>query len=355
MFDATTLKTLFDAKTIPSLKPDRQLSQVRFTPCGKYLLAAGHDGLIHRWDLSTETPTELPALAGHNGWVQAVVCRSAGEAVLSVDSWGQLRCGPYGGEQTAATWSVPQAHDGWITDLALSPDGAQVATAGYDRVVRLWNAATGEKLREFTGHASEVFSVAFAPDGGSIYSGDLDGRVKQWRLSDGGLVRELDATVLHLVNRLQDVGGARRLAASRLAPRLLVAGTKPANGGNVQGIPTVLVFDLEQGELLKTVALGQNGDVYVTDLLELSDGQWLATISGNPGAGKVVAFSLDAEKPAFETTKLPNVHSISLHPNGLRLAISGTNANSNGNGRPMDKDGKYPGNFSPIHLFTLPG
>ena len=27
---------------------------------------------------------------------------------------------------------------------------------------------------------------------------------------------------------------------------------------------------------------------------------------------------------------------------------------SNGNGRPLDKDGKYKGNSSPIHLFSLP-
>jgi WD40 repeat protein len=355
LLDAATLAPLFDPKnkSAVQLKPDRQLNQVRFTPCGKYLLGAGHDGRVHRWDLSGETPVEIPALDGHRGWVQAVVCRAEGELVISADSWGQLRCGAYAGEHPAAAWTIPNAHDGWIVGLALSLDGRQLATGGHDRAVRLWHADSGEKLREFREHRVEVFSVAWAPDGQTVFSGDLHGRVIQWSAADGSLLREFDASVLHASNRLQEVGGARTLAVSATTNQLLVGGTKPKNGGNVQGVPTVLVFDIPTGALAKTFELGKDGDVYVTDLALLADGTWAATISGNPGTGKVVFFRLDAEQPIFEHTRLPNCHSIAGHPDGRRFAISATNAGSNGNGRNLDKDGKYPGNYSPIHLFTL--
>jgi len=351
--DATTLTALFDPKnkSAQQLRPDRQLNQVRFSTCGKFLLAAGHDGRIHRWEVGGETPTELPAIGSHNGWVQTLVFR--GEEVISADSWGGLRCGPYGGEQPTVSWSVPNAHDGWILGLALSPDGTQLATCGNDRVVRLWNAATGEKQRELNGHATEVFSITFATDGQSLFTGDLDGKVKQWSVADGSIIREFDATTLHLSNRLQEVGGARTLAASRTG-HLLVAGTKPKNGGNVQGVPTILVFDIATANLTRTLELGKEGDVYVTDLACTADDVWTATISGNPGTGKVVFFKLDEEKPLFETTRLPNCHSITWHPDGTRFAISATNAGSNGNGRNLAKDGTYPGNYSPVHLFALP-
>jgi WD40 repeat protein len=352
--DTTTLTALFDPKnkSAQQVKPDRQLSQVRYSPCGKYLLAAGHDGLVHRWDITGEAPTELPSITGHNGWVQALGFR--GEEVISADSWGGLRCGSYTGEQPAATWSVPNAHDGWILGLALSPDGNHLATCGNDRVVYLWNPTTGEKQRELTGHATEVFGVSFATDGQSLFTGDLDGHVKQWSLADGSIIREFDATALHLSNRLQEVGGARTLAASR-SGHLLVGGTKPKNGGNVQGVPTVLVFEIATGALTKTFELGKDGDVYVTDLGSHPDDIWTATISGNPGTGKVVFFKLDDEKPLFETTRLPNCHSLAWHPAATRFAITATNAGSNGNGRNLGKDGQYPGNYSPIHLFALPG
>jgi WD40 repeat protein len=354
--DAATLPALFDPKnkTTQQLKPDRQLSQVRFSPCGKYLLAAGHDGLVHRWDVSGDAATALSAIAGHNGWVHALAFRAEGETVISADSWGGLRCGSYIGDEPPALWSIPDAHDGWILGLALGPDGRYIATGGYDRTVRIWNASSGEKVRELIGHATEVFSVAFSGDGQSVFSGDLDGRVKQWSVADGAILREFDASSLHLTNRLQEVGGARTLAASRRGSHLLVGGTKPKNGGNVQGVPTVLVFDSATGSLLRTHEFGKDGDVYVTDLAETADEVWAATISGNPGTGKVVFFRLDDEKPLFETARLPNCHSLAWHPAGTRLAVSATNTGSNGNGRLKDKDGEYPGNHSPVHVFRLP-
>ncbi len=61
----------------------------------------------------------------------------------------------------------------------------------------------------------------------------------------------------------------------------------------------------------------------------------------------------DADKPFYETKKYPNCHSIAWHAATRRIAVSTTNAGSNGNGRQL-KDGEYPGNFSPVFLFQLP-
>lgn len=354
MLTAEEFKAVFEAKQVSQVTPAHQFYRIQFSRCGGYLLGAGFDGLIHRWQLTGEAPAELPGLSGHNGWVQSLRCLSQGDLVVSTDTWGQLRCGVLASDTPAVPqWTVPQAHDGWIVDLAVSPDETLLATCGHDRMVRLWQTATGERVREIAGHDVEVFAVTFAADGKSIFSGDLTGKVKQWNVADGQLIREFDATSLHLSSRLQEIGGARVLTVDQSGTRLFVGGTKPKNGGNVQGLPTVLVFQIADGALQQTHTLGVEGDVYVTELIELAAGEWLASISGNPGAGKLVAFQTGAEKPVFETKKYANCQSMAWYAPQRRLAVSTTNTGSNGNGRSL-KNGEYVGNFSPVFLFTIP-
>jgi WD40 repeat protein len=154
--DLATLKMRFEPKEGLVLKLDRQLNAVRFTSCGRFLLAAGHDGLIHRFDAANVELPELKPLAGHNGWVQRLAIPAAradtpaSDVVFSADSWGQLRCSSFIDETAVPRWAHPSAHDGWILDLALSPSGKLIASCGIDRVVRIWSAADGTKLHEFT-------------------------------------------------------------------------------------------------------------------------------------------------------------------------------------------------------------
>ena len=362
--DLATLKTRFEPKEAKQLKLDRQMNAARFTACGKYLLAAGHDGLVRRFDATVEEMPELKPLTGHGGWVQALALPKkrddaqavdpANDVVYSVDSWGQLRCGSFVDEAAAPRWVNKTAHDGWILDVTLSPNGKLLATCGIDRAVRVWSAADDSKLHEFSVPEWEVLSVAFAPDDGSVLAGDLSGKVRQWELASGKLTREFDATSLHKADRLQEIGGARHLLFSPDGTKLLCAGTKPKNGGNVQGLPTVLVFDWASGQLEKSIELGKEGDVYVTDLVFHPAGFLMATASGNPGTGKLVFRRLEDDAAFFETTKMPNCHSLTLHPSHQKFAVVATNGGSNGNGRNLVKDGTYPGNFSPIHVWTLP-
>ena len=74
-----------------------------------------------------------------------------------------------------------------VGDIAFSPDGRTLASAGYDSIVRLWDAATGKQKATFTGHEQNVVQIAFSPDGKLIASGGnwRDKNVTLWDVSTG--------------------------------------------------------------------------------------------------------------------------------------------------------------------------
>ena len=164
---------------------ERQLWQVRFTPCGQFLIGCGYDATIQRWDLRREEPLRLASLNGHNGWLQCMDFQPESSRLLTADSWGQLSCWAYEETKPKRIWSIPEAHEGWIRALAVSPDGQTVATGGNGSTVRLWSTADG-KLQKELQHPHRVFSLRFHPDGKSLLSGDLTGTLRHWDVLQTG-------------------------------------------------------------------------------------------------------------------------------------------------------------------------
>jgi WD40 repeat protein len=85
-----------------------------------------------------------------------------------------------------------EGHEGDVTGLAFSPDGALVATGGKDGTVRLWSAATGAEQRRLEGHTAEVNDVAFSPDGRALASASADETVRLWSVATGAQTRKLE-------------------------------------------------------------------------------------------------------------------------------------------------------------------
>ena len=55
-------------------------------------------------------------------------------------------------------------------DVAVSPDGTLVATAGQDGTARIWDSRTGRLVHDLTGHTGPVVAVRFSPDGTVVAS-----------------------------------------------------------------------------------------------------------------------------------------------------------------------------------------
>ncbi|MSQ93303.1 MAG: hypothetical protein EXR98_01965 [Gemmataceae bacterium] len=83
-------------------------------------------------------------------------------------------------------------HRGYVTALAFSPKDSKIlVSAGEDKSIRLWNAATGKHLYSFDGHDKPVAAIAFAPDGKVLASVGEEPLVRVWDASTGKPLRQL--------------------------------------------------------------------------------------------------------------------------------------------------------------------
>ena len=86
-------------------------------------------------------------------------------------------------------WTISQAHQRLINNVSISPDGNLIASAGDDKMVRLWSVQNGDGIRELRGHTGHVWQIRWSSDGNRLIS------------SSGG--REYDKTL-----RLWDIHNA---------------------------------------------------------------------------------------------------------------------------------------------------
>lgn len=89
-------------------------------------------------------------------------------------------------EKAAPEVRVLRGGAGSIDALAFSPDGKQVAGAGEDHTLRVWEPGTGtggEARALLAGHTRPIRAVAFAPDGHGAATAARDGTARVWALS----------------------------------------------------------------------------------------------------------------------------------------------------------------------------
>jgi len=67
-----------------------------------------------------------------------------------------------------------------------------LASAGYDKTVRVWDVDTLKEVRTFYGHTGSVTSLAYSAQGNLIISGSKDNSVRFWDIVSGLLVNSMD-------------------------------------------------------------------------------------------------------------------------------------------------------------------
>lgn len=72
-----------------------------------------------------------------------------------------------------------------------SPDGQWLATAGYDRQIRLWQIDSGQVHATLSGHNGAVYDLAFSGDSTSLWSASADQTIKVWDVATGNRIDTL--------------------------------------------------------------------------------------------------------------------------------------------------------------------
>ncbi|KAK9866803.1 hypothetical protein WJX84_003658 [Apatococcus fuscideae] len=67
-----------------------------------------------------------------------------------------------------------------VNQVQFSPDGRWVASASFDKAIKLWNGADGTFVANFRGHVGAVYQIAWSSDSRLLVSGSKDSTLKVW-------------------------------------------------------------------------------------------------------------------------------------------------------------------------------
>jgi len=293
------------------------------------LLLASSDFKVYEIDTAAEKP-EPAALEGdgHQSYVTSIVMSAGGAVSGSYD--GHLIW--WNPEERKLVRKV-HAHDRWIRQLAVSPDGKTIASVADDMVCKLWDAKSGKEIRRFTDHApvtpdnypSMLYAVAFSADGNLLATGDKTGHTAIWDPSAGEKVGEVESPVLYTWDpkrRRHSIGGIRSLEFSPDSKQLAVGGIgKIGNIDHLGGPSRVEIFDWQAQKRLHEIEDSKlKGLVEQITWHRKSD--WLLATGGDHG-GFVTFYDPKTAKTINQEKAPMHVHRALFSPDDTKLYTVG--------------------------------
>jgi WD40 repeat protein len=168
---------LWDAASGNELRRLPDYAWPAFSPDGKLLAVWNKSHSITLLDV--ESGHEVRTLGGNFAFLQAVVFSPNG-SLLATHEYDTAMVTLW---DVASAKEVRNIYDSaTVRGTAFSPDSRLLASGSEDHTIKLWDVASGNKLRTFSGHSDSVNCVTFSPDGRWLASGGADASVHLWPL-----------------------------------------------------------------------------------------------------------------------------------------------------------------------------
>ncbi|KXX82867.1 Vegetative incompatibility protein HET-E-1 [Madurella mycetomatis] len=131
----------------------------------------------------------LQTLEGHSDWVSSIAWSHDGIQLASASH-----------DQTIKIWeantgrciSTLEDHSAWVSSVTWSHDGIRLASASGDYTIKVWEATTGRCISTLEGHSEFVMSVAWSRDGIRLASASGDRTIKIWEATTGRCISTLE-------------------------------------------------------------------------------------------------------------------------------------------------------------------
>ncbi|HWL95105.1 MAG TPA: protein kinase [Phycisphaerae bacterium] len=173
-------------------QPERDAMALTWTADNSHVIVGFDDGLISELD-ADDLSRPLRQFARISSSVRCLTLSPDGRYLAGASDAGHLPSRSLtplaaAGGNSIHVWDVSTGREVWSVNghagrvicAVFSPDGNQLATAGADRILGLWNAQNGEKSAEFGAVTAEIGALAFSRDGSRLVAGAKNRRLHIW-------------------------------------------------------------------------------------------------------------------------------------------------------------------------------
>jgi len=167
------------------------VAAVTLSSDGQFALSGSWDRTMRLWDLNTGSTVRT--FQGHEKDVFSVAFSGDNRQIVSgsrdksIKLWNTLAECKY--------TITEESHTDWVSSVVFSPSAKMplIVSAGWDKLVKVWNLTDCKLRTNLIGHTGVVYNVCVSPDGSLCASGGKDSTAMLWDVNDGKHLYSLDA------------------------------------------------------------------------------------------------------------------------------------------------------------------